>query len=105
LFKFGFSYRQPSPNIDLVKGLQVLVEVLEQNINKTCDYESKKKFQVSWVAKLPWFELQMGVDGCVHLVKCKVCSKVEHKNKLLVLKWIHSINTLVGGRSKKIWRG
>ncbi len=37
----------PSPNIDLVEGPQVLVEVLEQNINKTCDYESKKKFQVS----------------------------------------------------------
>jgi hypothetical protein len=29
----------------------------------------------------------MGVDGCVHLVKCKVCSKVEHKNKLLAPKW------------------
>jgi hypothetical protein len=36
----------PTPNIDLVEGPQVLVEVLEQNINKTCDYESKKKFQV-----------------------------------------------------------
>jgi hypothetical protein len=29
----------------------------------------------------------MGVDGRVHLVKCKVCSKVEHKDKLLAPKW------------------
>ncbi len=29
----------------------------------------------------------MGVDGCVQFVKCKVCSKVEHKNKLLAPKW------------------
>jgi hypothetical protein len=29
----------------------------------------------------------MGVDGCVHRVKCKICSKVEHKDKLLAPKW------------------
>jgi hypothetical protein len=77
----------PSPGIDLVERPQVLIEVLEQKVNKTCDYESKKKFQVSWVVKLLWVELQMGVNGCVHLVKCQICSKVEHKNKLLVPKW------------------
>jgi hypothetical protein len=36
---------------------------------------------------LPWAELQMGVDGYVHLVKCKVCLEVEHKDKLLAPKW------------------
>jgi hypothetical protein len=70
---------------------------LEQNVNKTCDYESKKKFQVTWVAKLSCYELQMGVDGCVHLVKCKVCSKVEHKNKLLAPKW-DSLHKHIGWR-------
>jgi hypothetical protein len=29
----------------------------------------------------------MGVDGCVHLVKCRVCLEVEHKDKLLTPKW------------------
>jgi heme-degrading monooxygenase HmoA len=29
----------------------------------------------------------MGVDGFVDLVKCKVCSEVEHKDKLLTPKW------------------
>jgi hypothetical protein len=40
----------------------------------------------------------MGVDGCMHLVKCKVCLKVEPKDNLLVLDGIRSINTLVKGR-------
>jgi hypothetical protein len=39
----------------------------------------------------------MGVDGCVHLVKCKVCLEVEHKNKLLVPKW-DSLQKHIGWR-------
>jgi hypothetical protein len=44
----------------------------------------------------------MGVDGCMHLVKCKVCLEVEHKDNVLVPNGIHSINTLVKGRLKEI---
>jgi hypothetical protein len=29
----------------------------------------------------------MGVDGFLHLVKCKLCSEVEHKYKLWALNW------------------
>jgi hypothetical protein len=47
----------------------------------------RRNFKVSWATKLPWAKLQMGVDGCVYFMKCKVCSEVEHKNKLLVPKW------------------
>jgi len=56
-------------------------------INTTWAYESKKMFKVSWVAKLPWVELQVGFDGFLHTMKCKICSKIEHKNKLLAPKW------------------
>jgi hypothetical protein len=42
----------------------------------------------------------MGVDGCVHLVKYKVCSKVEHKNKLLAPKW-DSLHKHIGGKKVK----
>jgi hypothetical protein len=37
--------------------------------------------------KLPWVELQAGFDGCVNIMKCKFCLKVEHKDNLLVPKW------------------
>jgi transposase len=53
----------------------------------------KHHFQDTWVAKLPWVEYVVGVDGKVHQVKCKVCSKIEECDKLLVLKldslWKH----------------
>jgi hypothetical protein len=42
----------------------------------------------------------MGVDGCVHLVKYKVCSKVEYKNKLLAPKW-DSLHKHIGGKKAK----
>ncbi len=31
----------------------------------------------TWVAKLPWVEFQVGSDGCVHRMKCKICLEVE----------------------------
>jgi hypothetical protein len=40
-------------------------------------YDLTWKFQVEWVAKLPWVELQVGSNGCVHTMKCKMCSEVE----------------------------
>jgi hypothetical protein len=97
-----FPAYSPSLGINSIEGLQVLVQVLEQKVNKTCEYESKKKFEVSVVAKLHCVELRMGVDGCMHLVKCKICLEVEHKDNLLVPNGIHSIDTLVKGMLKKI---
>jgi hypothetical protein len=29
----------------------------------------------------------VGFDSCLHIVKCKICSKVEQKDKLLAPKW------------------
>jgi hypothetical protein len=46
MFKFSYKQSKHCPDIDLVKGLQVLIKVLELKVKKTHDYESKK-FQVS----------------------------------------------------------
>jgi hypothetical protein len=44
-------------------------------------------------AKLPWAELVPNAHGKVHQIKCKVCTKVMNKEKLLALKldslWKH----------------
>jgi hypothetical protein len=37
--------------------------------------------------KLPWVELQVGFNGCVHFMKCKICSSIKQKDKLLAPKW------------------
>lgn len=49
------------------------------------NYDATKRFQDSWVAKLPWAKLCMGSNGDLHIIKCRACSEVEGKDKLLVL--------------------
>jgi hypothetical protein len=38
----------------------------------------------SWVAKVPWAKLCLGSNGDLHIIKCRACSEVEGKDKLLV---------------------
>jgi hypothetical protein len=44
-------------------------------------------FQDILVAKLPWVEAMMGLNGKVSMVKCKFCNYVDKRNQLLVLKF------------------
>lgn len=56
-------------------------------------YESNRQWQDTWAARLPWAESVLGADGKVRQVRCKVCSDVEGREKLLVPKldslWKH----------------
>ncbi len=40
-----------------------------------------------WATKLPWAEVMVGCDGKLIMVHCKVCSKIEGREKLLVPKF------------------
>ncbi len=42
----------PSLGINSIERPQILIKILEQKVNKTCEYESKRKFQVSWAIEL-----------------------------------------------------
>jgi hypothetical protein len=53
---------------------------------KTQDYEGIKQFQDRWVARLPSARLIVNDISNVHQIQCAICSKVEGKEKLLVLK-------------------
>jgi hypothetical protein len=56
-------------------------------------YDLNHCFQNVEVTKLFWVKLIVHVNGRVHKVKCKVCSKIKGHNKLLILKlnslWKH----------------
>jgi hypothetical protein len=56
-------------------------------------YESNRVFQDTWAARLPWAESMVTADGSVRQVRCKTCSEVEGRDKLLVPKidslWKH----------------
>jgi hypothetical protein len=49
-------------------------------------YELNRHFQDSWAAKLPWAEAVVGADGRITQVRCKICSDIEGREKLLVPK-------------------
>jgi hypothetical protein len=57
-------------------------------------YDLNHYFQNAKVTKLLWAKIIVRVNGRVHKVKCKVCSKIKRHNKLLVSKlnflWKHS---------------
>jgi hypothetical protein len=56
-------------------------------------YDLNHCFQNAELTKLFWVKFIVHVNGRVHKVKCKVCSKIKGHNKLLILKlnslWKH----------------
>ncbi len=50
-------------------------------------YDNTKKFQTKWVAMVPWAEGVVFKDGMVNLVKCKICSLIEKKEKIMGFEW------------------
>ncbi len=62
---FSIDFLQLQEDVD--KNSMSQLEVI-----KTHAYESKRKFKVSWVAKLLWVGLQVGSNSYVHIVKCKI---------------------------------
>ncbi len=50
-------------------------------------YDNSRKFQAKWVAKLPWAKGLMVVSGIIQIVRCRVCSLVENKDKIVRCKW------------------
>jgi hypothetical protein len=54
--------------------------------NKWKLYESSKKFQDAWTTHLPWAKLVFNENGLVHQVRCKSCTIVRGKEKMLAPK-------------------
>ncbi len=50
------------------------------------EYEQNKMFQDVLSIKLSWVEFVVDEQGKVNLVRCKVCSKIDGKDKCLPLK-------------------
>ncbi len=68
----------PKSNLPIV---QPKLEIKKQN------YNAIRKFQDFCATKFPLVELCLGSHGNLHTIKCKVCSEVDGKDKLLLAKW------------------
>jgi hypothetical protein len=78
---------QPCPEPDVVVFDPIVASPSHELAKKwKKGYELNRHFKDSWVAKLPWAEAVVGVDGRITQVRYKVCSDVERREKLLVPK-------------------
>ncbi len=75
------SFSGSSPSVKDDKPIQPKLGIKERN------YDVTRKFQEIWLTKLPWAELFARENGTLHIVKCKVCIRVEGKEKILVANW------------------
>jgi hypothetical protein len=55
--------------------------------NKKKINNNTRKFQVEWATKLPWVKGLVNEKGFIQSVKCKVCSLIESKDKIVGCKW------------------
>jgi hypothetical protein len=54
-----------------------------------------------WVAHFTWAKNVVGKNGLILVVRCKICSKIENKDKILELpNWIIFLNMLARGKLK-----
>ncbi len=82
--EFVIPHEKSLPNIHPLEGLHPIKSRLG---GKKWNYDTTKKIQDSWSTKLPWAELCVRLDGSLHIVKCRICSEVARKNKVLSAKW------------------
>jgi hypothetical protein len=89
----------PIGAVDQVPDFQIVDPVIATPIHaaarqRSRTYEHNHHWQDSWAARLPWAESVLGRDGRVTQVRCKVCSEVEGREKLLAPKidslWKHA---------------
>ncbi len=68
---------------------------------KKMEWELNWIFQEVWATKLPWVEAMVGCDGKLNMVRCKICSELDEKEKLLVLKF-DNLQKHVGTKKCKV---
>jgi hypothetical protein len=50
---------------------------------------------------MPWAKPVFDGDGNLSTIRCKMCTKIKHKQKILIPKWDFLKNVLAKGRMKK----
>jgi hypothetical protein len=77
-----------------VMDLVFTQEIIALTKKRKKAHEMNGHFQDTWVVKFPWIKFVLGSNGKVVQVQCKVCSLIDGKNKLLVIKldslWKHA---------------
>jgi hypothetical protein len=54
---------------------------------KKKSYDSICKFQIEWAICMPWAKGLVFKGGFKNVVKCRMCSLIENKEKIIGCKW------------------
>jgi hypothetical protein len=71
---------------DLIVLDPAIANAVHEASRKRKTYELNRHFQDSWATKCPWAEPVVGINGRITQVRCKICTDVEGREKLLVPK-------------------
>lgn len=83
-------------NVPMFKDHESIVVVVKNRKRKQAEYVAHCKFKNIWVIKYILGLKVLGVkDGLISIVRCRVCTRIEFKEKLLVLK-MDSLSKHVG---------
>jgi hypothetical protein len=73
---------------DLARKSHVVEEPLKVGSRKWKNkYDLIRKYQLKWVARLPWSKGLLKEDGLIHQVRCKICSCIKKKEFVMAPKW------------------
>jgi hypothetical protein len=88
-------------NHDSAFGIELEMTKKDEQRKKRKLYEGFKKFQDTSTTKLPWAKFVFDEKGEVQQVRCKVCTSVEGKQKLMATK-LDSLFKHQGHRKAKV---
>jgi hypothetical protein len=101
--KFPFALELQSSSLEIFVMLEIIVISVDDEYvpfpkkPKKVVADVNCKFQKIWAMKMPWEKPIFNDGGLVCIVKCCVCTKIEMKEKNLVINW-DSIKKHVGKR-------
>ncbi len=51
------------------------------------NHDNSRNLQAEWATKLPWAKGLVVAGGIIQIVRCKICSLIENKEKIVKCKW------------------
>jgi hypothetical protein len=78
---------QSDPQVDPLEKKHNFGVVGIRNKPRKKSYDNSIKFHAKWAIKLPWLEGLVVIDGIIQIMRCKVCSLIENKDKIVKCKW------------------
>jgi hypothetical protein len=69
-----------------IDDIETIMSDFKKKKQKKSEWEVNIVYQDHWAIRFFWFKLVCGRDGRMRMVRCRVCSKINNRKKLLTPK-------------------